>query len=113
MTDAIAALAARCNAEDGVRAIIITGAGEKALCVVSDIAELARYDTAWHFRNRPDYCDAVRRLVKAGHRAFRTSVRRAALPSPARSAPPHRLHLGRRGSAPRTGMARSAAEGSL
>ena len=45
-------------------ASIITGAGERAFCAGSDIGELDRYDTPWNFRNRPDYCDAIRRLLK-------------------------------------------------
>jgi len=42
----------------------VTGAGEKAFCAGSDIRELDSYDTPWNFRNRPDYCDAIRRLRK-------------------------------------------------
>ena len=64
MADAIVALVARCNRDDGVRCVIVTGAGEKSFCAGSDISELDRYDTPWNFRNRPDYCDAVRRLLK-------------------------------------------------
>jgi enoyl-CoA hydratase/carnithine racemase len=54
----------RCNGDDDVRCVIVTGAGEKAFCAGSDIGGLDRYDTPWHFRNRPDYCDAIRRLLK-------------------------------------------------
>jgi enoyl-CoA hydratase len=64
MADAIAAHVERCNSDDGVRSVIITGAGDKAFCVGSDIGDLDRYDTAWNFRNRRDYCDAIRRLLK-------------------------------------------------
>jgi enoyl-CoA hydratase/carnithine racemase len=64
MADAIVALVDRCNRDDGVRCVIVTGAGERSFCAGSDISELDRYDTAWNFRNRPDYCDAVRRLLK-------------------------------------------------
>lgn len=64
MADAIVAHVANCNSEDTVRCVIVTGAGEKAFCAGSDIRELDRYDTAWNFRNRPDYCDAIRRLLK-------------------------------------------------
>src|SRR4051812_31207922 len=64
MAEAITAFVERCNRDDAVRCIVITGAGEKAFCAGSDIGELDRYDTAWNFRNRPDYCDAIRRLLK-------------------------------------------------
>jgi enoyl-CoA hydratase/carnithine racemase len=64
MADAITAHAERCNRDDAIRCVIVTGAGEKAFCAGSDIAELDRYHTAWNFRNRPDYCDAIRRLLK-------------------------------------------------
>ena len=64
MADAIVALIDRCNRDDGVRCVIVTGAGERSFCAGSDIGELDRYDTPWNFRNRPDYCDAVRRLLK-------------------------------------------------
>jgi enoyl-CoA hydratase/carnithine racemase len=64
MADAITAYVERCNGDDAIRCVIITGAGEKAFCAGSDIGELDRYDTAWNFRNRPDYCDAIRSLLK-------------------------------------------------
>jgi enoyl-CoA hydratase/carnithine racemase len=64
MADAIVALVGRCNRDDDVRCVIVTGAGERSFCAGSDISELDRYDTPWNFRNRPDYCDAVRRLLK-------------------------------------------------
>jgi enoyl-CoA hydratase/carnithine racemase len=64
MADAIVSHVARCNTADDVRCVIVTGAGERSFCAGSDIGELDRYDTAWNFRNRPDYCDAIRRLLK-------------------------------------------------
>ncbi len=64
MANAIVVHVARCNSDDAVRCAIVTGAGEKSFCAGSDIGELDRYDTAWNFRNRPDYCDAIRRLLK-------------------------------------------------
>jgi enoyl-CoA hydratase/carnithine racemase len=53
-----------CNDNSNVRAVILTGAGDKAFCAGSDIKELDQYATPWGFRNRPDYCDAIRRLRK-------------------------------------------------
>jgi enoyl-CoA hydratase/carnithine racemase len=64
MADAIAAHVARCNGDDSVRAVVLTGAGERAFCAGSDIRELDSYSTPWNFRTRPDYCDAIRRLAK-------------------------------------------------
>lgn len=64
MADAVVHYVERCNGDDQIRCVIVTGAGEKSFCAGSDIRELDRYDTAWNFRNRPDYCDAIRRLLK-------------------------------------------------
>ena len=64
MTDAIRSHADRINADGGIRVIVLTGAGEKAFCAGSDISELDTYDTAWEFRGRPDYCDAIRSIRK-------------------------------------------------
>ncbi|MET3899713.1 enoyl-CoA hydratase/carnithine racemase [Devosia sp. UYZn731] len=52
------------NTDDAIRCVVITGAGEKAFCAGSDIRTLDDYDSAWNFRNRPDYCDAIRALLK-------------------------------------------------
>ncbi len=52
------------NGDDGIRCVIITGAGERAFCAGSDIRTLDDYATPWDFRNRPDYCDAIRALLK-------------------------------------------------
>jgi enoyl-CoA hydratase/carnithine racemase len=64
MTAELRRLAARLEGDPQVRVIILRGAGERAFCVGSDIAELDAYGTAWEFRQRPDYCDAVRALRK-------------------------------------------------
>jgi len=64
MADALIDTVERCNKDDGVRCVILTGAGEKAFCAGSDIRTLDQYDTPWNFRNRPDYCDALRGLIK-------------------------------------------------
>ncbi len=52
------------NQDDDARCVILTGAGEKAFCAGSDIRTLDDYATPWHFRNRQDYCDALRKLKK-------------------------------------------------
>ena len=54
----------RCNADPDVRVVILTGAGEKAFCAGSDISDLDDYASPWDFRNRPDYCDAIRQSNK-------------------------------------------------
>ena len=64
MAEAIVAHVKACNEDDAIRCVIITGAGERAFCAGSDIRELDSYDTPWNFRNRPDYCDAIRALLK-------------------------------------------------
>ncbi len=64
MADALVAAVNGFNADDGIRCVILTGAGEKSFCAGSDIRTLDDYDSAWNFRNRPDYCDAIRALLK-------------------------------------------------
>lgn len=64
MADAIVAAVTECNDSDTIRCVIVTGAGERAFCAGSDIRELDAYETPWQFRNRPDYCDAIRALLK-------------------------------------------------
>ena len=64
MADAIVAAVTECNDSDTIRCVILTGAGERAFCAGSDIRELDTYETRWKFRNRPDYCDAFRALLK-------------------------------------------------
>ncbi len=60
MSDALVAMIKDCNSRADVRVLVLTGAGEKAFCAGSDIAELDTYASPWQFRNRPDYCDAIR-----------------------------------------------------
>ncbi|CAN5433725.1 enoyl-CoA hydratase/isomerase family protein [soil metagenome] len=64
MSAALEAFAAWANDADEVRAIVLTGAGERAFCAGSDIRTLDLYATPWDFRNRRDYCDALRELRK-------------------------------------------------
>jgi enoyl-CoA hydratase/carnithine racemase len=64
MTKDLIEIAASCNDDDTIRVVILTGAGEKAFCAGSDLGELDTYDTHWRFRNRLDYCDAIRSIRK-------------------------------------------------
>ena len=60
MSDALVEVIDWANDTDEVRAIVLTGAGERAFCAGSDIGSLDTYATPWDFRNRTDYCDAIR-----------------------------------------------------
>lgn len=60
MAGQLAELLERAQRDEDVRALVLTGAGERAFCAGSDIRSLDRYPTPWSFRNRADYCDALR-----------------------------------------------------
>lgn len=64
MAAELAEISKRCNADSDIRAVILTGSGEKAFCAGSDIKDLDNYETAWIFRNRDDYCDTIRKICK-------------------------------------------------
>ncbi|MEG3181137.1 enoyl-CoA hydratase/isomerase family protein [Sphingomonas sp. LT1P40] len=64
MAAALIAAVSECNGSDAVRCVVITGAGEKAFSAGSDITTLDGYATPWDFRNRDDYCDALRACRK-------------------------------------------------
>ena len=62
MAQAMIDAVSECNNDRAVRAVVLTGAGDRAFCAGSDISDLDRYETPWDFRNRPEYCDALRSL---------------------------------------------------
>ena len=64
MSHALDVLIRALNVDPEIRAVVLTGAGERAFCCGSDISTLDSYDTPWDFRNRTDYCDALRELSK-------------------------------------------------
>jgi len=56
------------NNDDTIRAVLLTGAGERAFCAGSDITDLDEYGSNWQYRNRfdarEDYAHAVWRVRK-------------------------------------------------
>ena len=64
MTRDINDLIITCNNDVNIRVIILTGAGDRSFCAGSDVTELDTYRTDWEFRNRLDYCDAIRSIKK-------------------------------------------------
>ena len=64
MAAEIERLGERCDRDESIRVVILTGAGEKAFCAGSDVRDLDTYDSAWTFRNRADYCDSIRAIRK-------------------------------------------------
>ena len=64
MAARIAAICVELDKEEGVRAILLRGNGERAFCAGSDLNSLAEYPSAWKFRNRVEYATVVRNLRK-------------------------------------------------
>jgi enoyl-CoA hydratase/carnithine racemase len=62
MSADLLALVERVGDDKNVRVLVITGAGERSFSVGSDIGEVDAYPDPWEFRNRRDYCDALRAL---------------------------------------------------
>jgi enoyl-CoA hydratase/carnithine racemase len=54
----------RVGSDDSIRVALVSGAGGRAFCVGSDVGEVDAYPGPWQFRNRRDYCDALRALGK-------------------------------------------------
>jgi enoyl-CoA hydratase/carnithine racemase len=64
MSERLFGLIGEIDSDDAVRAVVVIGAGPRSFCVGSDIAEVDAYPDPWQFRNRRDYCDALRALRK-------------------------------------------------
>ena len=64
MAAALARFCAQADRDDGVRSVLLKGAGVRAFCAGSDLNSLAEYPSAWKFRNRIEYATAVRDIRK-------------------------------------------------
>jgi enoyl-CoA hydratase/carnithine racemase len=64
MSADLLAIVSRLDGDDAVRVAILTGAGPRAFCVGSDVGEVDESPDPWEFRNRRDYCDALRAIRK-------------------------------------------------
>jgi enoyl-CoA hydratase/carnithine racemase len=64
MAEQLAVHARAINADDGVRAVLLRGAGDRAFCAGMDLKAIEAFPTAWDFRHRPDYPGAVRSIRK-------------------------------------------------
>ena len=64
MAEQLAAHAGAINADDAIRAVVLRGAGGRAVCAGMDLRAIEAFPTAWAFRHRPDYPGAVRAIRK-------------------------------------------------
>lgn len=64
MAGAIRDVRRQVNDDDSIRAVVISGAGEKAFCAGTDIGMLDTYKDAWAFRSRVCYATEIRRIKK-------------------------------------------------
>jgi enoyl-CoA hydratase len=64
MGRALAGIVESINADDGVRVVVLSGAGERAFSAGSDVSVLDQYGTNWQLRNRLDYARMIRAIRK-------------------------------------------------
>ena len=64
MARMLESIVAECNTDPDIRAVVLTGAGQKAFCVGTDVKQLDQFTATWDFRNREDYCMSVRHITK-------------------------------------------------
>ena len=64
MSERLFGLIDQIGTNDEGRAVVLTGAGPRSFCVGSEVGEVDAYPDPWQFRNRRDYCDALRALRK-------------------------------------------------
>lgn len=59
MGEALMRLVGEINEDECVRAVVLTGAGDRAFSAGSDVTVLDQYGTNWQLRNRTDYARAI------------------------------------------------------
>jgi enoyl-CoA hydratase len=64
MAARLESVCAKLDRDDAVRVVLLRGAGERAFCAGSDLNSLAEYASAWQFRKRVEYANAVREMRK-------------------------------------------------
>jgi enoyl-CoA hydratase len=64
MRSALARACREMDADEMVRCVVLSGAGERAFSVGSDLVELTQKEEAWAFRNRIEYAAVVRDMKK-------------------------------------------------
>lgn len=64
MGNALFALCDEINNDENIRAVILTGEGDKAFSAGSDVSLLTQYGNNWQLRNRRDYAYAIRQIRK-------------------------------------------------
>jgi len=64
MTSELKEIVSRCNSDDQIRVVILTAEGDRAFCAGSDIVDLDRYETPWHWRTHNGYCETIRSMRK-------------------------------------------------
>jgi enoyl-CoA hydratase len=64
MAAEIARICADLDRNEAVRVVLVAGAGNKGFCAGTDLNGLAKYESAWDYRNRIEYSTAIRNLRK-------------------------------------------------
>lgn len=59
MGEVLSEIVREVNADDNVRAVILSGVGPKAFSAGSDVGALDQYGTNWQMRNRTDYARGI------------------------------------------------------
>ena len=55
MSEQLFEIIAQVNRDDDIRVVVVSGAGDRAFSVGSDVSSLDHYGTNWQMRNRADY----------------------------------------------------------
>jgi enoyl-CoA hydratase/carnithine racemase len=62
MSTELLRLVGQIGSDPSIRVLVLTGEGDRSFSVGSDITEVDNAPDPWQFRNRRDYCDALRAL---------------------------------------------------